>query len=64
MNGYFEEINRNKYLTLVPTNESKEKNKKYEKPWSKIKDLISSITKNSNDSDVFFDWRWQITSKI
>ena len=26
--GYFEEINGNKYLTLVPTNESKEKNKK------------------------------------
>ena len=30
MNGYFEEINGNKYLTLVPTNESKEKIKKYE----------------------------------
>ena len=27
-NGYFEEINGNKYLTLVPTNESKEKFKK------------------------------------
>ena len=26
LNGYFEEINGNKYLTLVPTNESKEKN--------------------------------------
>ena len=25
MNGYFEETNGNKYLTLVPTNESKEK---------------------------------------
>ena len=25
MNGYFEEINGNKYLRLVPTNESKEK---------------------------------------
>ena len=25
MNGYFEEINKSKYLTLVPTNESKEK---------------------------------------
>ena len=23
MNGYFEEINENKYLTLVPTNENK-----------------------------------------
>ena len=25
VNGYFEEINGNKYLTLVPTTESKEK---------------------------------------
>ena len=25
VNGYFEEINGNKYLTLAPTNESKEK---------------------------------------
>ena len=30
INGYFEEINGNKYLTLVPTKESKEKMKKYE----------------------------------
>ena len=28
MNGYFEEINGNKYLKLVSTNESKEKIKK------------------------------------
>ena len=28
VNGYFEEINGNKYLTLVPTNKSKEKIKK------------------------------------
>ena len=28
--GYFEETNGYKYLALVPTNESKEKNKKYE----------------------------------
>ena len=25
MNGYFNEINENKYLTLVPTNESRDK---------------------------------------
>ena len=49
MNGY--EINENKYLTLVPTNESKEKIRKFEELWSKIKDLIRSITKNSNDYD-------------
>ena len=30
VNGYFEEINKSKYLTLVPTNESKEIIKKYE----------------------------------
>ena len=29
INGYFEEINENKYLTLVSTNESKENIKKY-----------------------------------
>ena len=28
VNGYFGKINENKYLTLVPTNESKEKIKK------------------------------------
>ena len=38
-NGYFEEINKNKYLALVPTNDSKEKIKKYDKLWSKIRDL-------------------------
>ena len=31
VNGYFEEINKRKYITLVCTNESKEKVKKYEK---------------------------------
>ena len=40
-----------KYLTLVPTNESQEKIKKYEELWIKIKGLIRSITKNSNDYD-------------
>ena len=29
VNGYFEDINGNKYLTLVPRNENKEKLKKY-----------------------------------
>ena len=51
LNGYFEEINGNKYLTLVPTNESMEKIKKYEELWIKIRDLIRSITKNSDDYD-------------
>ena len=51
VNGYFEEINGNKYLTLVPTNESKEKNKKDEELWIKVRALIRSITKNSDDYD-------------
>ena len=46
INGDFEEIDKNKYLTLVPTNERKEK-----KVWSKIRDLIRSITKISDDYD-------------
>ena len=51
MNGYFEEIIGKKYLTLVPTNKSKENVKKYEELWSKIRDLIRLITKNSDDYD-------------
>ena len=49
VNGYFEEINENRYLTLFPTSESKEKIKKYKELW--IKNLIKSITKNSDDYD-------------
>ena len=51
VNEYFEEIDGNKYLALVPTNESKEKAKKYEELWIKIRDLIRSITKNADDYD-------------
>ena len=51
VNGYFEEINGNKYLTLVPTNETKEKIKKYEELWSKIRDLIRLIIINDYDQE-------------
>ena len=51
LNGYFEKINKIKYLTLVPTNESKEKIKKYKELWIKIKDSIRSIIKNSDHYD-------------
>ena len=38
VNGYSEEINGNKFLTLVPTSKSKEKKlKNYKEIWSKIK---------------------------
>ena len=48
VNGYFEEINERKYFTLVLTNESKEKIKRYEELWSKMKDLIRLVIKNSD----------------
>ena len=51
VNGYFEEIKRNRYLTLVPTNESKEKIKKYEDLWIKLRDFIRSLTKYYDDYD-------------
>ena len=51
VNGYFEQINGNQYLILVATNENNEKSKKYEELCSKIRGLLRSITKNSNDYD-------------
>ena len=46
VNGYFnKEINKIKYLTLIPTMRA---NKKFK---SKIQDLIRSIAKNSDDYD-------------
>ena len=51
MNVYVEKINKDKYLTLVPTNESKEIIKEYEELLSKIRDLVRSATKNSDDYD-------------
>ena len=51
MKVYFEEINKNKHLTVVSNNKSKEIIKKYEELWSKIKDLIRSVTKNTTQYD-------------
>ena len=51
VNGYSEEINGNKFLTLVPNSKSKEKKlKNYEELWSKIK--IKSSGKEVTD---FYD---------
>ena len=50
VNAYFKEINGKKYLTLVPTNKSKEKIKKHEE-LSSNKNLIRSPTKNWDDYD-------------
>ena len=49
VSGYFEEINRDTFLTLVLTNESKEIINKNGELWSKIRNLIRLITKNSAD---------------
>ena len=46
---YFEEINGNKCITLIRSNESKEKTKRYEEWWRKIGDIIRFITKISDD---------------
>ena len=51
MNGYFQEVNGNEYLTLLSTNKSKEILKKHEKLWIKVSGLIRSKTKNSDDFD-------------
>ena len=48
-NGYVEEGNENKYLTLIPTYKSKNKMKKYEEIWNKTKDLIRLRKNNSHD---------------
>ena len=49
--GYFDESNGNKYLAVVPTDESRDKLKEYEKMWRKIKDLIRLRTNNLDDHD-------------
>ena len=41
MNGYFEVINKSKYLTLVPTNESKVKIKSRELPLDKTIEICT-----------------------
>ena len=51
VNGFFEEVNKSTYLTIFPTNEGKEKIQKYEELWSKIRNLVRSITKNLDDYD-------------
>ena len=61
LNEWIEESNRNKYLMLIPTDESKDKLRKYEKLCNKIRDLVRSITSNSENYDekymeIKFNW--------
>ena len=51
INRYIEESNGNKYLTLVSTDKNQETIKKYEELLNTIRDLIRSITKNSDNYD-------------
>ena len=49
VNGYFEEINGNKYLTLFPTNQSKEKTKSKTKNSEDCNKKYIKIKFNSDD---------------
>ena len=51
INRHIDENNEVKYLTLVLTDEGKDTLKTYEELWNKIRDLIRSITNNSDDYD-------------
>ena len=51
INEYIKESYGNKCLTLVPNDENKDILKKYEELWTKIRDLIRSITNNSDNYD-------------
>ena len=51
LNGYMKESHENKYLILVPTNESKDTPKVPEEIWNKFRDLIKSITNKSDKYD-------------
>ena len=53
-NRCIEKCNGNKYLTLIPTDKSKDTLKKYEELWNKIRDLIRSITNNLDSWIVFW----------
>ena len=48
MNGCFEDINGNIYLTLVPTNVGNKVMKKCKALWNKVRDLIRSTAKSSD----------------
>ena len=56
MNGYFEEINGNKYLTLFPTNQSKEKTKSKTKNSEDCNKKYIKIKFNSDDKLPLNKW--------
>ena len=50
-NGYIEDSNGNKYLTLVSTDKNKEILAKYTKLWDGIKNFIKKINSKPGDYD-------------
>ena len=49
INGYIEKLNGNQYFLLGSTAESKDTLKRYEELWNKVRDLIRSLTYNSDN---------------
>ena len=49
--GFIEEINGNKYLTLIPTDVSKDTLKPYKVLRNNVKDLLKVIIINANNYD-------------
>ena len=49
VDGYIEESNENKYLTVVFNDKNKDTLNKYTELWGKIKDLIRSMTNTLGD---------------
>ena len=61
VNGYIEECNRNKYLTLVFNYENNDSLKTSTELWNKIKELIRSLTNTSgyyNKKYIKIKFRW------
>ena len=52
INEYIEETNGGKYLTLFPSDKSKDTLKTYEDIWKEIKHLIRSITKSRINNEL------------
>ena len=51
INGFIEDNNWGKYLTLIPNDENKDILKRYEKIWNKIEYLINLKNNNSDNYD-------------
>ena len=52
INGYIEDNNGSKYLTLISTDENKSMLKKYEKIWIKIENTIRLRSNNMKKNDI------------